>query len=374
MKAEILALMSAILDSGIIEKGPYVRQLAAAFQAMCGAPHPGVPCDSGTDALKIALEALGIGPGDEVIVPELSFMSTVSAVHELGATPVFADILPDGSYTLDPQAAEAALTGRTAAIIPVHLFGLPVDAQAFVRLQERYGLPIIGDAAQAHGAEYCGKRVGNLGFTFEVFSLAAVKNVGGWRFGGIVLHRDPEIAPTLQQLVDLGRSPGESYLHSRHGFRANMDEMNAGIILLQLPHLDEWNAAREQIAARYDEALMPFAPAIQPPTRFVDRRSAWWQYAIGCQTPQLRDRLHRYLRSYGVESVHYPCILSEQPAIQRGRRPYRVTSNEQAKDAVARQLLLPIYPELIPEQQEYVLTCIRSFFEQGYHRSPLLDA
>lgn len=374
LKWDILAAVETILDSGIIEKGPYNKQLAQAFQAMCGAPYPGVPCDSGTDALKLALEACGIGPGDEVIVPELSFMSTVSAVHELGATPVFVDIAHDLTFAMDPSGAEAAISEHTRAIVPVHLFGLPVAVADFLRLQERYGLPIIGDAAQAHGAEYEGRRVGNLGFAFETFSLAAVKNIGGWRFGGIVMHRDEDMALPLAQMVDLGRVPGESYQHARHGFRANLDEFNAAVILIQLAHLDEWNAARRAHAAENSARLARFAPAIQVPAQPQGRLSCWWQYCITCESQQVRDRLHRFLRSSGVETAHYPCVLSEQPSIRQGRRPFRVASNTRARDAVSRQLWLPFWPEMQQGDRDYVIAGIQRFFDEGHVRSSLLDA
>jgi len=365
LKPEILDAFDALIDSGIIEKGPYSRRLSESFQAMCGAPYPGVPCDSGTDALKLALEACGIGPGDEVLVPEVSFYSTVSTVHESGATPVFVDIEPD-TYTMNPAAAEAAISARTRAIIPVHLFGLPVAVEAFLHLRRHHGIAIIGDAAQAHGAEYGGRRVGNLGFDYETFSLAAVKNIGGVRFAGIVMHLAPEMALPLAEMVDLGRSPGESYLHSRHGFRANMDEINAAVILLQLAHLDEWNAQRRQMADQYDEGLSRFAPSIQLPARPPQRLSAWWQYCLACESRQLRDQLHAFLREHGVGSAHYPCVLSQQPAITQGRRPYRVADHStQARRAVERMLWVPFWPEMLEEDRAYVLDTISAFFDRG---------
>jgi len=155
LKPEILALVESIIDGGVIEKGPHVAALAREFQQLCHAPNQPVPCDSGTDALKMALLASGVRSGDEVLVPQLSFMSTASAVHEVGATPVFVDIEAEANtYAMSPRAAEAAITERTRAVIPVHLFGLPVDADAFLELGERCHLTIIGDAAQAHGARY----------------------------------------------------------------------------------------------------------------------------------------------------------------------------------------------------------------------------
>ena len=367
LKPEILALVEGILDSGVIEKGPYNQQLARRFQELCGAQNRGVPCDSGTDALKMALLASNIGPGDEVIVPELSFISTVSAVHEVGATPVFVDI-EEGTFTMDPTAAEAAITARTKGIIPVCLFGMPVDADAFLALGKTYSLSIIGDAAQAHGAEYKGRRVGNLGFDYEIFSLAAVKNVGGWRFGGIVMFKDPSRERLLHQLVDLGRSPDESYLHSVHGLRANMDEFNAAVITLELEHLEEWNAQRRRHAEENDAALACYAPRLATPARPRDRRSVYWQYCLTCETKALRDQLHAYLRARLIETAHYPCVLSDQPSICLGKLPYSVATNTVARKVVDQQLWLPFWPEMPGEDRAYIIASIHEFFADGHAR------
>jgi dTDP-4-amino-4,6-dideoxygalactose transaminase len=364
LKAGILQVIAEILESGMIEKGPYNARLAVAFQHMCGSPNRGVPCDSGTDALKMALLASGIGPGDEVIVPEISFMSTASAVQEVGATPVFVDV-ESGTATMSAQAAEAAITTRTRAIIPVHLFGMPVDVDGLLALGKHKGLRIIGDAAQAHGAAYHGRRVGNLGFDFECFSLAAVKNIGGWRFGGIVTFLDPDMELLLLQLSDLGRSPGESYIHNIHGLRATMDEMNAAVILLQLPYLEQWNSMRRAYAAAYDEALADLGPALTTPVAPPGRRPVYWQYCLRLSTRQLRDALAADLREAGIEVGNYPCVLSEQPSIKCGRYPYRNTDAPVARSVVERLLWIPIWPEMSESDRVYICTSIRSFFAQG---------
>jgi len=369
LKPEILALVESIIDGGVIEKGPHVAALAREFQQLCHAPNQPVPCDSGTDALKMALLASGVRSGDEVLVPQLSFMSTASAVHEVGATPVFVDIEAEANtYAMSPRAAEAAITERTRAVIPVHLFGLPVDADAFLELGERYHLTIIGDAAQAHGARYKERIVGNLGFAFETFSLAAVKNIGGWRFGGIVTYRDPPMQLLLQQLADLGRSPGESYVHAVHGLRANMDEFNAAIIRLQLTHLEEWNALRREQAAEHDAALADLAPAIRTPVQLTECVSAYWQYCLHCESRELRDVLHASLRARGIETAHYPCVLSEHPAITSGRKPYRVVSSAAAQKAVGEQLWLPFWPEMPEEDRVYLRQCVREVINSGVGR------
>ena len=369
LKPEILALVESIIDSGVIEKGPHVAALAHEFQQFCHAPHRPVPCDSGTDALKLALLASGIGPGDEVLVPQLSFMSTASAVHEVGATPVFVDIEAEvDTYSMCPCAAEAAITARTRAIIPVHLFGLPVEADAFLALRERYHLTIIGDGAQAHGASYKERMVGNLGFDFETFSLAAVKNIGGWRFGGIVAYRDPERELLLHQIADLGRSPGENSIHAVHGLRANMDEFNAAVIRLQLAHLEEWNALRRQQAAEHAAALADLAPAVRTPVQLAERVSAYWQYCLRCETRELRDTLHTSLRARGIETAHYPCMLSEQPAITCRRKPYRVAPSQAAEKAVGEQLWLPFWPELPEEDRVYLRECVTEVVNSGEGR------
>lgn len=369
LKPEILALVESILDSGVIEKGPQVAALAHEFQQHCHAPNQPVPCDSGTDALKMALLASGVGPGDEVLVPQLSFMSTASAVHEVGATPVFVDIEAEAdTYAMSPGAAEAAITERTRVVMPVHLFGLPVDADAFLALGQRYQLTIIGDAAQAQGARYKERVVGNLGFAFETFSLAAVKNIGGWRFGGIVTYRDPQMQLLLHQLADLGRAPGESYMHTVHGLRANMDEFNAAIIRLQLRHLEEWNALRREQAAEHDAGLADLAPAIRTPVQLPERVSAYWQYCLRCESRELRDVLHASLRALGIETAHYPCMLAEQRAITSGRKPYRVASSAAAQKAVGEQLWLPFWPEMPEEDQVYLRHCVREVINSGVGR------
>ncbi len=250
IKPAVLAAIGDVLDGMQLFLGPQARAFEEEFAAYCGVKY-GVGVSNGTDALVVALRALGIGPGDEVITVPNSFIATVEAIALVGATPVFIDVFPE-TYALDWRQLETAVTDRTRAIIPVHLFGQPADMQPILDFARAHGLRVIEDASQAHGATYQGHRVGSFG-DIACFSLYCSKNLGAYGEAGICLTNDAALAQTME----LFRSHGsrERYFHEIIGANARMDEIQGAILRVKLPHLDEWNARRQAHAASYTEQL-----------------------------------------------------------------------------------------------------------------------
>lgn len=353
LREELLAAVAQICDSGAFLNGPANRDLEAAIADYCGSNHA-IGCASGSDALLLALMALDIGLGDEVIVPSFTFFATASAVWRVGARPVFADICPD-TFNIDPADVAARITPATRAIIPVHLFGQCAEMWAINQLAEKHNLAVIEDAAQAIGATDGERRVGSLG-TIGAFSFYPTKNLGGCGDGGLMTTDDTKLAERLRILRDHGQHP--RYYHHEVGLNSRLDAIQAAMLLVKLSHLDAWAEARTRHAARYNRAFAELH-GIGTPSVDDSVTSVWNQYTIRVRGGR-RDALRDFLteRKIGC-AIYYPVPLHLQECFstlgcQKGELPY----TEQAADEV---LSLPVYPELTRSEQDWVIDEVTRF-------------
>jgi dTDP-4-amino-4,6-dideoxygalactose transaminase len=347
IKPRVDAAVTRVLDSGRFVLGPEVAAFEAEFAAHCRTRHA-VGVSSGTSALHLALLAAGVGPGDEVVTVPFTFVATVAAILYVGATPVLVDVEPD-TLNMDPRRVEAALTRRTKAILPVHLYGQPVEMAPILQIASARGLTVIEDAAQAHGAEDCGRRAGSMG-SLGCFSFYPGKNLGAAGEGGAVTTDDDELAARLRLLRDWGAE--HKYRHVLRGFNYRLEELQAAILRVKLAELEEWTEARRAHAARYRELLA--GAAVRLPREASGRRHVYHVFAV--RHPQ-RDRLATELAEHGVATgIHYPVPVHMQPAYSDlGYEPGDFPIAERA----AREVLsLPMYPELRPDQVEAVAELI----------------
>jgi dTDP-4-amino-4,6-dideoxygalactose transaminase len=336
LKTELDAAIAQVLASGHFINGPNVAALETAVADYVGSTY-GVALNSGTDALYLALRALDVGPGDEVITTPFSFIATSEAIEMVGAAPVFADIDPL-TYTLDCAAAAAAVSPRTKAILPVHLFGGAADMSNIMALASRHSLAVIEDCAQAIGADVGGRRVGTLG-EIGCFSFFPTKNLGAYGDGGLVTTDDRQLAERVRRLRAHGGRI--KYHHEEHGVNSRLDELQAAILRVKLGHLERWTHLRRGIAAAYDERLMAM-PGVTTPACDVYGRHVYHQYTIAVEG---RDGVQRRMRAAGVETaVYYPLPLHLQPV----HAPLGYTRGDfpNAERAAALVLSLPMYPEL----------------------------
>jgi dTDP-4-amino-4,6-dideoxygalactose transaminase len=339
LRSEVLRALEDICESTSFAQGSATSDFEAKFAAYCGVEHC-VSLNSGTSALHLALRCLDVRPGDEVITVSMTFIATAWAISYTGATPVFVDIDPV-RRTLDPDKLEAAITPRTKAIIPVHLYGMPAEMDHIKLIAERHGLPIIEDAAQAHGARYRGKRVGQFG-KIACFSFYPSKNLGAYGEGGALVTNDASIAQRARSLRDHAQS--QKYLHDEIGYNYRMDSFQAAVIAIKLKRLDAWNAARADRAAHYTELLANSSYKL--PTHFSDSECVWHCYVI--EAPE-RHRVRSVLHEAGIETgVHYPVPVHLQKVYAHlGYRPGDLPVTETLCE---RCLSLPIYPELSKEK------------------------
>ncbi|HEY9601159.1 MAG TPA: DegT/DnrJ/EryC1/StrS family aminotransferase, partial [Allocoleopsis sp.] len=313
-----------------------------------------VACNSGTDALYLALRALQIGPGDEVITTPFTFFATAEVITAVGAKPVFVDIDAQ-TFNLDVDRIAAAITDKTKAIMPVHLFGQPVNMSAVMELAQAHGLAVIEDCAQATGAEWAGQKVGSIGH-IGCFSFYPTKNLGACGDGGAVTTNDPTLAAAIRMLRDHGTSRNR-YHHEAIGVNSRLDAIQAAILQIKLGYLDRWNEARRAVATTYHELLEP-VPGIVLPQEIAGGRAVWNQYTIrltqDSSRKRDRDEVRNQLRSLGIISmVYYPLPLHLQPVYQDlGYQPGQLPVSEQACNEV---LSLPMFPELSFEEQQQVV-------------------
>ncbi len=337
IRDEVQAALAEVCDSARFAQGPPTQAFEQEFAAYCGVAHC-VSVNSGTSALHLALRSLNIGPGDEVITTPFTFIATAWAISYVGATPVFVDIDPQ-RRALDPAQVEAAVTPHTKAIIPVHIFGMPADMDALNVIARNHKLFIVEDAAQAHGARYKGKRVGQFG-AISCFSFYPTKNLGAYGEGGALLTNDDKLAARARSLREHAQSA--RYVHEEVGYNYRMDSFQAAVLRVKLKRLDAWNAAREAHARRYTELLA--ATSYGLPAVPTDSNPVWHCYVIECEN---RDRVRATLTDAGIDTaVNYPVPLHLQPVYRslgyhRGDLPV-------AERLCARCLSLPIYPELSP--------------------------
>jgi len=304
--------------------------------------------NSGTSALHLAMLAAGLGPGDEVITTPMTFIATVSAIDYAGATPVFVDIDPV-TLNIDPSLIEAKISSRTKAIVPVHLHGLPADLDPILEIADRYGLIVIEDAAQAHGAEYKGRRVGSIG-KIGCFSFYPGKNLGAYGEGGAVTTSDADVIRTVSMLRDWGSEV--RYHHDLKGFNYRMEGVQGAVLRVKMAYIEQWTENRRRLAARYDELLGGLGYRI--PAAPIDLRHVYHVYAI--RSAQ-RDELQGFLQERGVASgIHYPIPVHLQKAfgeLGHGRGDFPLT-----EAAAAETLSLPIYPEMTTDQQDVVVEAL----------------
>lgn len=350
LRPELDAAIHGVLASGGFILGPAVAALEEEVAAFSGARF-GVGVNSGTDALLLALVALGIGPGDEVVTTPFTFVATVEAVVLAGATPVFADIDP-ATFLLSPQAAEAAVTPSTRALLPVDLFGQMADRAAFLRIAERHGLAVVWDSAQAIGCTYEGRRLGDHPGV-ATLSFFPTKNLGACGDGGMVLTSDAELRGRLLKLRFHGSGGG--YFYDRVGYCSRLDALQAAILRAKLPHLEDWNSARRAHAERYRKLLAGSGvvlPAADPKARHV-----YHQFTLRSDR---RDALQAHLRANGVDTgIYYPLALHLQEAY--ASLGYGAGAFPEAERATREVLSIPIHPHLTEAQIEHVAAAIRAF-------------
>lgn len=344
LRAEIDAAIGKVLDTCAFAGGPFVAEFEKDFAAFCGAPHA-VGVGNGTDALWFALLALGVGSGDEVITAPSTFMATAEAISFTGAKPVFADIDPE-TYNLDPARLEKALTPRTRAIIPVHLFGQPADMDPIMDFAQKHGLYVVEDASQAHGAEYKGRRVGIFGHA-GCFSFYPGKNLGAIGEAGGIVTRDAALAERMRVLRDHGQV--RKYHHTHVGWNGRMDGIQGAVLQIKLRQLARWNTMRRANARRYSE-LLAGAPAVSLPSEAGYARHVYHVYAVRVAR---RDEVLAEMGRRGVScGIHYPVPVHLQEAYRDlGLGP---GSFPIAERCAGEFLSLPMFAELTSEQIEYV--------------------
>ncbi len=359
LKEEIDPAIAAVVAEAAFIRGPFTSRFEQEWAAFCGASHA-VGCASGTAAIELALAALGIGPGDEVITTPLTFIATVEAIIHAGARPVLADIDPQ-TCNLSAEAAAAAIGPRTRALLPVALYGQPADLAAFRRLAGRYGLFLVEDAAQAHGAAWAGQRTGSDGMTdVSTFSFYPGKNLGAYGDAGALVTADGAIADRARRLADHGRA--EKYTHGLVGYNYRLDGLQGAILSAKLRHLEAWNATRRRLAARYDALLATLVArgALRLVYQAPEAHSVYHLYVVRIAPPPAspgRDIVWARLRAAGVEAqVHYPVPLHLQPAL--AHLGYREGAFPHAERAASEVLSLPIHPFLTEAQQDEVVAAL----------------
>jgi len=348
LQREIDAAVLRVLASGRFVLGTNVEALEYELAQYLGCRHA-VAVNSGTDALVLALRAIDIGPGDEVITTPFTFFATAEAIEAVGATPVFADIDPQ-TYTIDPRSVAAAIGPRTRVILPVHLYGNPADMGELTALARARGIAVVEDCAQAIGAEINGQRVGSIG-DVACFSFFPSKNLGACGDGGMVATQHADIAQRVRSLRAHGAET--KYYHDEFGFNSRLDEIQAAILRVKLPHLEGWIQARRRIAARYRDGLA--GAGVVLPVERSGTRCVYHQFTVRTDR---RDALRDSLWAAGIEGVvYYPVPLHLQRAFRD--RGFRVGMFPAAESAANQALSLPMFPELPHVEQDAVVDAVR---------------
>jgi dTDP-4-amino-4,6-dideoxygalactose transaminase len=363
LRPELEAAVVRVLASGQVILGPEVAALEEEVAHYCGVGY-GVGCGSGTDALSLALHGLGIGPGDEVLVPTFTFFATAGSICRAGARPVFTDIDPV-TYNLDPLQIESKVTPRTRAIMAVHLFGQCADMETIWHIAERHDLLVIEDAAQSLGSEYQGKRAGSLG-AVGCLSFYPTKNLGAYGDAGMVVTNDAEWAERMRCLRVHGMEP--KYFHKHLGWNARIDAVQAALLRVKLPHLERWIEARQAAARVYDELIEEhhLTHFLERPVARPRRRHSYNQYVVRVAAGQ-RDALVRHLKAERIGcEIYYPMPLHQQECLRH--LGYRAGDFPVSEEACRCVLALPMYPELTPEQQRRVIGSCATFGRQQVRR------
>ncbi|BAY44511.1 pleiotropic regulatory protein DegT [Scytonema sp. HK-05] len=351
IEAEVSAAVLEVLSSGRYIGGPIVANFEQQFADYTGVSEC-VGCNSGTDALFLALRALNIGAGDEVITTPFTFIATAEVISAVGAVPVFVDI-DTTTFNLNVEQVAAAITPKTKAIIPVHLFGQPVDLTALIDVAEAHNLLVVEDCAQSTGASWTGQKVGSIGH-IGCFSFYPTKNLGAYGDGGAITTNDPEIAARLRVLKEHGQK--NRYYYEEIGVNSRLDAIQAAILQVKLPYLDIWNNQRRKVASRYHQFLNQI-PGIIAPQELAGGMGVWNQYTIRVLGNK-RDLIRSKLQERGVNTmVYYPHPLHLQPVYESlGYKQGQLPVAEQACQEV---LSLPMFPELSEEQQDQVIYALK---------------
>jgi dTDP-4-amino-4,6-dideoxygalactose transaminase len=352
IKSEIDAAMADVLTDTAFVGGPYLQKFEEAFASYCGTRHC-VGVGNGTDAVFIVLKAMGIGPGDEVITAANSFIATSEAITMAGAQVVFCDIDPS-TYNLDIQILEEKITPRTRAIIPVHLYGQPSDMDPIIELATKHELKIVEDAAQAHGGEYKGRRVGTLGDA-ACFSFYPGKNLGAYGDGGAIVTDDGELAEMMRMFANHGRA--DKFGHKFEGVNSRLDGLQAAILSVKLNHLENWTEARRKNAYLYNDHLKD--TNLVTPVEIEGVRAVYHLYVVRVDAGS-RHELQQFLKSHGIATgIHYPIALPDLKAyeyMRTGEVHFPVASR-----SCHEILSLPIFPELTEEQISHVGEKLKAF-------------
>lgn len=351
IRPEIDAAIARVLDNASFCLGPEVESFEDKFAKALGVEHA-IGVNSGTSALHLAAQALGLGPGDEVILPPFTFAATAWAVSYVGATPVFVDI-EKHTFNIDPSLIEAKITSKTKAIVVVHLYGHTCDMGPILEIAQKYNLRVIEDAAQAYGATYYGRSVGSIG-DIGTFSFYPAKNLGACGEGGMVTTNDAQLAQNIRLLRNHGSS--ERYLHEEIGYNYRMEGIQAAVLSVKLAYSSESRERRRILARHYDDQLNGLP--LKLPVEEAYAESVYHLYTLECEQ---RESLSRHLRDKGVgTAVHYPRPLHLQPCYSF--LGYSSGDFPVSESASKNCLSLPIYPELSDEQQNYVIDAVKSYF------------
>ena len=353
LRAELDAAIARTLDNCSFCLGPDVAQFEKDFAMFCGAQHA-LGFNSGTSALHVAMRLLNVGPGDEVITTPYTFIATSWAISYCGAKPVYVDI-DEATFNLDPKRIERAITPRTKAVLPVHLYGQPFDVDAIAAICKKHKLPFVEDAAQAHGAKYRGNSIGTFG-AVSCFSFYPAKNLGACGEGGALVTNDAALAARAKSLREHGSTV--RYHHDEVGYNYRLEGIQGAVLGVKLKHLGQWTRERQRVAARYAELLAD--TPLQLPAVTPGNESAWHLYTVRSSR---RDELKKHLDAHGIgNAVHYPMPLHLQKAYAHlGHQPGDFPVAEKASREV---LSLPMFPELTDAQIRRVADVVKDFFRK----------
>ncbi len=354
LQSELDAATGEVMANAAFIGGPKVKELEQAIASYCGTEHA-VACGNGTDALFLIMAAAGIGRSDEVITTPFTFFATAEAIAHVGATPVFVDIEP-GTYNMDVTKLEAAITERTKAIMPVHIFGQCVDMDPLLAIARERGLLVVEDACQAIGATYKGKRAGGLADA-AAFSFFPSKNLGCAGDGGIITTDDADLAARARKLASHGTT--KKYFHDTFGTNSRLDALQAAILLVKLPHLDRWNAERREAAAIYDE-LLAGTPGIELPVAREYGEAVYHLYIVKTSSAEGAEKVMGALKEAGIgTALYYPLALHEQEVFTKDP-DYVQPSLPVAESCDGATFALPAYPGIVREQIEEVVTVVKA--------------
>ncbi len=352
IKDEINGAIQNVLDHGMFIMGPEVKELEAELARYCGVKN-GIGVASGTDALLLSLRGLNIGPGDEVVTTTFSFFATAGVISRLGAKPVFVDI-DEKTFNIDPRLIEKAITPRTKAILPVHLYGQVAEMDEILKVAAKHKLPVVEDAAQAIGAEYKGKKAGQFGVT-GCYSFFPSKNLGAYGDGGFIVTDDDNLAEMIRKLRVHGAKP--KYHHSMVGYNSRLDSIQAAVLLIKLKYLPQWHEARRQKAANYN-GLLKDIEQVRTPFVHDYNYHIYHQYTILAEN---RDGLKNHLKSKEIGfDTYYPLPLHLQECYQYLN--YKTGDLPVSERLANLAISLPVFPELTDQEQEYVAQTIREFY------------